>query len=70
MSPIERDLELALAPERWYVELKTGEVLEILTHSYTTREGRYVFSLLFVGSPDFLVTSFSIPEDLVAKVYE
>jgi hypothetical protein len=69
MSPIEEALELALAPERWYVELKTGEVLEILTHSYTTHDGRYVFSLLFVGSPDFLVTSFSIPEGLVAKVY-
>jgi hypothetical protein len=55
-----------MPPERWLVDLATGDVLEVLTHGYSIEDGRYVFSLLFRGSPNFEVTVLSIPASLVA----
>jgi hypothetical protein len=54
-------LELACAPERWFVELTTGDTLEVLTHGYSIQGGRYVFSLLFRGEPHFEITVLSLP---------
>lgn len=61
---------LAIAPERWFVELTTGATLEVLTHGYHIEDGRYVFSLLFKGEPNFEVTVLSIPADLVAGTHD
>jgi hypothetical protein len=58
--------ELALAPERWFVDLTTGESLEVLTHGYSIKDDKYVFSLLFRGQPNFEVTVLSVPAALVA----
>jgi hypothetical protein len=62
-------IELAVAPERWFVDLVTGDSLEVLTHGYSVEDGRYVFSLLFRGEPNFEVTVLSIPESLVAGMH-
>ncbi|MGH9077068.1 MAG: hypothetical protein ACRDY0_06390 [Acidimicrobiales bacterium] len=70
MTVYDNALELAIAPERWFVELVTGEILEVLTHGYSIRDGRYVFSLLFRGSPNFQVVSLSIPTGAVADVHD
>jgi hypothetical protein len=57
---------LAIAPEQWFVDLTTGDTLEVLTHGYSIEDGRYVFSLLFKGEPNFEVTVLSLPVALVA----
>jgi hypothetical protein len=70
MIVYEDALELAMAPERWYVDLVSGETLEVLTHGYSIREGTYVFSLLFRGTPHVQITALTIPEHLVAAVHD
>jgi hypothetical protein len=66
MKIYEDALELAIAPERWFVDLVTGESLEVLTHGYSIEKGRYRFSLLFSGTPNFEVTVLSLPVEMVA----
>lgn len=66
MGTLEDATELAAPPERWYVDLTTGDSLEILTHGYSIEGDRYVFSLLFRGEPNYEVTVLSIPGSLVA----
>jgi hypothetical protein len=61
-------ITLAMPPEQWFLDLTNGEVLEVLTHGYSIEDGRYVFSLLFRGSPHFEVTVLSIPVSLVAEM--
>jgi len=70
MTVYENAIELAIAPGRWFVELVTGETLEVLTHGYSIHEERYVFSLRFRGSPNFQVTSFSLPVSAVAEIHD
>jgi hypothetical protein len=65
MHELELAVNLAMPPERWLIDLTNGEVLEVLTHGYSIEGGRYVFSLLFRGSPNFEVTVLSIPASLV-----
>lgn len=57
--------ELACAPERWFVDLVTGDSIEVLTHGYSIEDGKYVFSLLFRGDPNFTVTVLTLPASLV-----
>lgn len=59
-------VELAFPPERWIVDLRGGESLEILTHGYSVEDGYYHFSLFFAGKPVFGLTVLKIPEHLVA----
>ena len=66
MLVYEGAIELAMPPERWYVDLVTGETLEVLAHAYSLEGGRYTFSLLFRGNPHFELTSLSIPAAMVA----
>ena len=68
MEVFDTAVELAAPPERWYVDLTSGESLELLTHGYSTEDGRLVFSLLFKGHPNFFVTVLSLPEHLVAGI--
>ena len=66
MTDYERARELACPPERWFIDLVTGETLEVLTHGYSIEGDRYVFSLLFRGTPNFNVTVLSLPAAMVA----
>jgi hypothetical protein len=66
MTAYEEARELACPPERWFVDLVTGETLEVLTHGYSIQGDRYVFSLLFYGTPNFEVTVLSLPVSMVA----
>ena len=59
-------LALALPPEVWSVGLVTGESIQVLTHGFSIEDGRYVFSLLFKGSPNLDVPVLIIPADLIA----
>jgi len=52
---------LLLPPNHWSVDLATGDTLELLTDGFSTKDGRYVFSILFKGKPHFLVTTLSMP---------
>ena len=61
-------LELAMPPDRWFVDLTTGDRIEVLAHSYSIEGDRCVYSLLFRGTPHFTVTVLSLPVSLVAGI--
>lgn len=66
MTEYEDALELTCPPQRWFVDLVTGETLEVATHGYSIENDRYIFSLLFCGTPNFEVTVLSLPAAMVA----
>jgi hypothetical protein len=61
-------LELVIPPNRWFVDLTTGDTIEVLAHSYSIQGDRCVYSLLFRGTPNIDVTMLSLPVSLVAGI--
>jgi len=59
---------LAMPPEHWFVDLTTGDTLEVLMHGHSIEGERHVFSLLFKGKPNFEVAVLSIPSSLVKDI--
>ena len=57
--------ELVSPPQRWTVELTTGDNLVILANDRRVEGDRCIFSLLFRGEPNFFVTCLSLPAALV-----
>lgn len=70
MKLIRNALELALEPELWEVQLRDGSTVEVLAHGYSIEGANCVFSLLFVGTPNFEVTSLKIPLSLLPPEFD
>jgi hypothetical protein len=59
--------ELALEPELWTIDLRDGSQIVVIAHNYRVDGEEVVFSLLFRGTPNFLVDALRAPLSLMPE---